>query len=781
VATADVRPHPLFADNMVLQRGKPVPVWGTADDGERVTVKIQEQEAQTTARDGKWMVRLKELKAGGPYTLTIAGKTTCVISNVLVGEVWVCSGQSNMAMTLSRCADAERVIAASKDPMLRLITVPQKTSDTPLGGMSTEGPPLRSGQGGWKEAGPATVGSFSGVGYFFGRDLREALGVPVGLINSSVGGTPAEAWTSREGLASDPSLKDIFTRDAELLAAYPTAMARFPAELEAHKRAVAEAKKNGSPLPWAPRAPYGRNSTGRPSVLYNGMIAPLAPLAIRGFLWYQGEGNASRAYQYQLLLTTLIKSWRDTWGQGNLPFLIVQLAPFQKIETKPSESAWAELREAQLKTSQTVSNTALAVITDVGEEDDVHPRRKAPVGARLALAARALAYGERIESSGPVFTRMDVAGNKAVLHFDHAGDGLVAKDGPLKGFTIAGADRRFGIAEAEIEGDTVVVHSDQVEHPLAVRYGWANYPLGNLWNKQDLPASPFRTDVFPLTTLPHPREVQSRALAAAAPAPAAAASVEEVTYKSTPQGDLSLLIHRPEGWKATDKRPAIVFFFGGGWTNGSVRQFESQAAYLAGRGMVAARADYRVKSRQNVQPDACVEDAKSAVRWLRTHAGAHGIDPDRIVAAGGSAGGHIAACTATTAGFEAEGQDLSVSSKPSALVLFNPVLLLDGPITKRYLNDDEALARRISPMNGIDASLPPTLLLYGSDDRLGDPAEPFMARAKAKGARVELFMAEGVGHGFFNRSPWTARTLKRVDEFLGSLGYVEGPPTIEAP
>jgi acetyl esterase/lipase len=266
-----------------------------------------------------------------------------------------------------------------------------------------------------------------------------------------------------------------------------------------------------------------------------------------------------------------------------------------------------------------------------------------------------------------------------------------------------------------------------------------------------------------------------------APVAASALAVKEVTYKSTPQGDLSMLIHRPTGWKSADKRPAIVFFFGGGWTNGSTGQFESQAEYLAGRGMVAARADYRVKSRQGVAPDACVEDAKSAVRWLRAHAAEYGIDPDRIIAAGGSAGGHIAACTATTTGFDAKGEDLAVSSKPNALVLFNPVLLLDEPLAKRFLNDDQDLARRISPLLGVTSALPPTLLLYGSDDRLGEPAEPFMARAKAQGARVELYTADGVGHGFFNRPPWTARTLRRVDEFLGSLGYTAGPPTIEAP
>jgi acetyl esterase/lipase len=278
------------------------------------------------------------------------------------------------------------------------------------------------------------------------------------------------------------------------------------------------------------------------------------------------------------------------------------------------------------------------------------------------------------------------------------------------------------------------------------------------------------------------RVVRADEVPAPATVPAAASDVgiKEVTYKTTPQGDLTMLIHRPEGWKATDKRPAVVFFFGGGWTNGSPKQFESQAAYLAGRGLVTARADYRVKSRHQVQPDACVEDAKSAVRWLRAHAAESGIDPDRIVAAGGSAGGHIAACTATVAGFEARGEDLSVSSKPNVLVLFNPVLMVEGPIVSRYL-DDAALGRRISPTLGVDSTLPPTLLFFGTDDRLAAQAEPFMTRAKEKGARVELYTAEGVGHGFFNRAPWTARTLKRCDEFLGSLGYLQGPPTIEAP
>jgi acetyl esterase/lipase len=304
--------------------------------------------------------------------------------------------------------------------------------------------------------------------------------------------------------------------------------------------------------------------------------------------------------------------------------------------------------------------------------------------------------------------------------------------------------------------------------------------MGNLWNKEDLPASPFRTDDFPMTTLPRPREVRPGAAAVEPKAEAPAARVKEVTYKTTPQGDLSMFLHMPEGWKASDRRPAIVFFFGGGWTNGNPGQFEPQATYLAGRGMVTARADYRIKSRHKVQPDACVEDAKSAVRWLRTHAAEYGIDPGRIVAAGGSAGGHIAACTATIDGFEAEGEDRAVSSRPDAMVLFNPVLMLSGQDLARYL-DDATLGPRISPTLSLDSTLPPTLLLYGTEDRLAEQAGPFMTRAKAKGVRVELYTADGVGHGFFNRAPWTARTLRRVDEFLGSLGYVQGAPTIEAP
>ena len=504
---AAVTLNPLFGDGMVLQQGMPVPVWGTAGDGEKVTVRFAGQEVSTTAKDGRWMVRLAPLEAGGPFVLRVEAAKPIVLENVLVGEVWVCSGQSNMEFRLLRASNAKEAIAQSEDSQFRLFTVPHRTSDEPRSEIKPAGDPLRPGEEGWKAAAPRTSGGFSAVGYFFGRDLRKALGVPVGLIHSSVGGTPAEAWTPRPALEANGDLKTLLTEDAQRLAAVkPGAAEQYQADVAAYRKALAQAKAEGKTPPRPPAAPYGPNSTKRPTVLYNGMIAPLQPFAIRGVIWYQGEGNASRAYQYRTLFPTMIRAWRETWGEGDFPFLFVQLAPFQKIVKEPADSAWAELREAQLLTSRNVPNTGMAVITDVGDETDVHPTRKEPVGARLALAARALVYGQKVESSGPELAGMDVEQDHAVLRFRHTGGGLVAKAGPLTGFAIAGEDRKFHNADAEIRGDTVIVRSAGVEHPVAVRYGWANYPLGNLWNQAGLPASPFRTDDFPMTTKPRPRE-----------------------------------------------------------------------------------------------------------------------------------------------------------------------------------------------------------------------------------------------------------------------------------
>jgi sialate O-acetylesterase len=482
----DVKPHGLFTENMVLQHGMKVPVWGTADDGEKVTVRFQGQEVSAIAEGGKWMVRLDDLKAGGPFELTIAGKNEIKLKNVLVGEVWIASGQSNMEWPVSFSHNAQKAIEQSANPKIRLYTVPKHPSARPLHDV----------QANWVECGPATVPNFSAVAYFFGRDLQKARNVPVGLIHTSWGGTLAEAWTSRKTLEAYPELKGIADAEARLVADYPTQQDQFLKALKDYTSSAEKARAEGKLIAHGPPAlpPHpGANPNGA-SNLYNGMIAPLLPFAIRGAIWYQGESNAGQAKQYQTLFPAMIKDWRKHWGEGDFPFLLVQLAPFMQIAHEPQESGWAELREAQLLTTLRVPNSAEAVITDVGEEFDIHPRKKEPVGARLALAARALAYGEQIEYSGPVYHGMKVEGERAILRFSHVDGGLVVRGDKLHGFTVAGPDGKFVNAEAEVQGDKVVVWSPKVSQPKAVRFGWANYPVVNLWNKAGLPASPFRTD-----------------------------------------------------------------------------------------------------------------------------------------------------------------------------------------------------------------------------------------------------------------------------------------------
>jgi sialate O-acetylesterase len=625
----------LFSDNMVLQRDKPLPVWGTADPGGEVTVRIQQQSKKTKVSDnGTWQVTLDPMPAGGPHELQVIGRETVTLKNVMIGEVWVCSGQSNMEMPVAgwgRVLDYRKEIATADYPNIRLYQVKHTISKTPLDTVNCPG---------WSACSPETVPEFSAAAYFFGRMLYSELQIPIGLVHTSWGGTVAEAWTSGPALKTMPYFVQ---KIAEMESTRTYTMAEYESAMAARKIKIGQGDagyKNGQPvwndpqvdltdwqtmqLPtkwevagypgldgimwfrkdivipesmlssdvtlhlgpindidvtwfngeqvgsisdanahriyplakslihsgknsivvrvedignvgglWAepeqmflaggngqkiPLAgewrckigfdtqtlgpqPQSPDNPNQPSVLFNAMLHPLMPYAIRGAIWYQGESNASRANQYRTLFPLMIKDWRANWQQGDFPFLFVQLANFQKKQTRPEQDSWAELREAQLQTLA-LPNTGMAITIDIGEVEDIHPKNKQEVGRRLALNALHLVYGKEIEYSGPIYTSMQVEGNKIRLHFDHVAQGLVAKDSnELKGFTICGEDKKFVWATAKIDGETIVVSSPVVAHPVAVRYAWAFNPIANLYNKAGLPASPFRTDTWPGTTL----------------------------------------------------------------------------------------------------------------------------------------------------------------------------------------------------------------------------------------------------------------------------------------
>ncbi len=491
---AEIKLPAVIGDNMVLQRGKVVSIWGWADPGEEVTVSVDWQAMRWSVRagsDGKWAFKMSSPPAGGPYQMTLQGKNSVTIKNILSGEVWVCSGQSNMQMSVQASANAEQEIAAADYPKIRLFTVEREVAEEPKSDC----------RGRWVECSPQTVPGFSAVAYYFGRYLHKELNVPVGLIHTSWGGTPAEAWTRLDALEGDEDFAPILQRYQELVEKYPARMADYEQRLKQWKQAVEKAKSEGKKVPRRPRPPAGPLNPHRPAGLYNAMISPLIPYGIRGVIWYQGESNASRAYQYRKLFPRMIECWRKNWGQGDFPFIFVQLANFKAVQPEPADSAWAELREAQLK-ALALPNTGMAVIIDIGEADDIHPKNKQDVGKRLALWALGTTYGKKIVYSGPLYKSMQVEGSKVILRFDHVDGGLVAKGGgPLKGFAIAGEDKKFVWAEAEIQGDTVVVSSPQVPKPVAVRYAWADNPICNLYNAEGLPASPFRTDDWPGVTI----------------------------------------------------------------------------------------------------------------------------------------------------------------------------------------------------------------------------------------------------------------------------------------
>jgi sialate O-acetylesterase len=466
----------VFSDHMVLQRNLPVPIWGTAKPGDTITVALVPQgaapvnpAATVSAKadmTGKWRVDLGPMKASSqPMVVNVtsaAGDPAVVVTDVLVGEVWVASGQSNMEWPLYKCTGGTAAIAEANDAELRLLTVPFTKSTTgPRSSMPLQ---YNGKQATWNLCTSANVSNFSGVAYYFARDLRQALGVPVGVIYQAIGGTRCRAWSPRCAFTGDPVLENFLTGSNNAITNWTGQWGSDPAD-----------------------------DINRPMVLYDAMIAPLQPYAIQGVIWYQGESDAGDVAIFRHMFPSQIKGWRKDWGGREFPFLFVQVAP---------HAGWTpELREAQLQTWQTVPNTAMTVTADVGPTDpnDFHPPNKEPVGARLALSARALVYGENIEYSGPIYASSSSANGRMRIRFTHAASGLKTGDGePLRGFTIAGADGEFVPAEAVIEGDSVAVSSPNVPTPVAVRYGWANMMNCNLANAEGLPASPFRSDQFEL-------------------------------------------------------------------------------------------------------------------------------------------------------------------------------------------------------------------------------------------------------------------------------------------
>jgi sialate O-acetylesterase len=489
--SAEVKLPAVFSDHMLLQRDTAVPVWGWAEPAERVSVSFAGRTKTATAdAAGKWAVTLDAAPAGGPHVLSVKGNNTIEIADVMVGEVWLCSGQSNMAMSVGGSANRDTEIAEAKYPGIRMFSVTRTPAETPQ----------EECQGEWKVCSPDSVAAFSATAYFFGRKLHRELDVPVGLINSSWGGTPVQAWTSLKDQQAPAQLKPLLQSWEERLAAYQPEAAQQQHEkrLAQWKERAAKAKAAGRTPPRRPRPPADpRLNSHRPGNLYNGMISPLVPYALRGAIWYQGESNARNydAKLYGLQLTTMIDNWRRVWNQGEFPFLWVQLPNFLAPQQQPVEtSGWVIVQEEMFKTLS-VPNTGMAVTIDIGEANNIHPKNKQDVGKRLALWALGTTYGKEIVYCGPLYKSISKRDGQIVIRFDHVGGGLVAEDSDkLRGFAIAGEDKRFVWAEATIDGDRAIVSSPEVERPVAVRYAWASNPNCNLYNDAGLPASPFRTD-----------------------------------------------------------------------------------------------------------------------------------------------------------------------------------------------------------------------------------------------------------------------------------------------
>ena len=528
-ARADIRLPGIFGDHMVLQQGQQIPVWGWGDPGEEVTVALGTNSAKTKAgTDGKWRVDLDKSAANGdPQALIVTGKNKIEFADVLVGDVWVCSGQSNMEFGVFNVAKKEAVV----DPQIRTFCVLKSASLTPLD--NTESVPPEVGldtqMGHWQKETPGGPwGGFSAVGYLFAKEIRKITQKPVGMIGSYWGGTPAQAWTSMSGLEKDPALNryaNIFTNlTAEQQAYFPMKWENYAAAMkkwwkesgEPYEKSQKEwaaaaklAKDSGQPEPPRPQMAFPRPASprneGTPTTLFNGMINPLIPYAIKGVIWYQGESNVGTA-DYGVLFSAMINDWREKWGQGDFPFLFVQLAGYGPGPTDSTRGKWALLRESQTEALK-LPNTGMATAIDLGDEKDIHPKNKLDVAKRLALLAGNRVYGQKVVASGPLFSSMKIEAGRIRLDFKNTGGGLVIAAPPvlpgttsppapteLAGFEIAGEDRKWQPAKATIEGNSVIVSSEAVTAPVAARYAWSDFPACSLYNREGLPAFPLRTD-----------------------------------------------------------------------------------------------------------------------------------------------------------------------------------------------------------------------------------------------------------------------------------------------
>ena len=493
---ADVELCNAFTDHMVLQRNQQNPVWGWDAPGTKITVSIAGQKHETkTNADGRWDLKLSAMKAGGPHILTISGSSDVTIQDVLVGEVWVCSGQSNMAFSVSSANDPDLESLTAKYPQIRFLSVPNRASQNHE----------KNFNGAWSVCTPETVKSFSAVGYFYGRQLHQTLGVPIGLIDNAWGGSAAEAWIRRDLVDNDKQYEVLSKRWKGVEATYDheKATQQYQARLKKWQAAVAKAKAAKKPAPNRPRAPRNPlTGNSRLGNLYGGCLHPIIGYGIKGAIWYQGESNAGRAYQYRHIFPLMIQNWRDDWKQGDFSFYWVSLADFNREAPEPGGSTWAELREAQTMTLS-LPNSGEAIITDLGESDDIHPKNKLDVAKRLARLALVQDYGYKIVGRSPRYLSNSIKDGKMTVKFQDIGDGLDTFDvrEPI-GFTIAGKDQKFVHAQAKITGnDTIVVWSDEIKEPVSVRYAWANNPVCNVQNKTGLPVTPFRTDDWPGVTI----------------------------------------------------------------------------------------------------------------------------------------------------------------------------------------------------------------------------------------------------------------------------------------